>query len=78
MIATLKRQQFKGSKTDITELRTSKCLGIDLYDIEEGQGSDGRHDPFSLHLPKELNRPIDLGKGTRNLNHLLCIPKLPF
>ena len=25
---------------------------------------------------KESNRPIDMGKGTRNLNHLIYIPKI--
>ncbi len=61
-----------------------------MHDDEEGQSLDeyegeGEGEnvgyiflPFVAPPPpqKELIRPTDMGKGTRSLNHLVCIPKI--
>lgn len=84
----LKRQQFEDDESDETASRVEKSQRLDERDDEEGQGLDkyegeGEGDryvslPFITPLPpqKKSNRPSDLGKGTRSLNHLLCIQKI--
>lgn len=59
-----------------------------MYDNEEGksldkfESEDKREDigyvPFFFVIPpqKESNRLIDMGKGIKSLNHLVCIPKI--
>ncbi len=52
-------------------------LSLDEY---EGKGGDVGYVPlpFIASPPprKESNRPTDMGKATRRLNHLVCIPKI--
>ncbi len=86
--AMLKCQRFEDSRSDKTEPRGSKHQRLDLRDDEEGEGLDEFEDegegkdieyilfPFVALPRKESNRPTDIGKGTRSLNHLVCIPKI--
>lgn len=88
MPAVLKRQQFKDNGSDKRESRGLKCQQLDAHDNEERKGLDvfeGKCEgedigyipfPFFAPLQKESNRPIDIGKGTRSPNHLVCIPKI--
>ena len=88
MPAVLKRQQFKDGGSDEMDPRGSKCQRLDLRDNEEEEGldkfeSEGKEKnigyvPLSfIALPqKESNRLTDMGKGTRSLNHLVCILKI--
>ncbi len=84
----LKCQRFKDSGSDKTELRGSKCQQLDLHDNEEEEGLDKFKDegegenigyvslPFIAPPQKESNYLIDIGKGIRSLNHLVCISKI--
>ena len=84
----LKRQQFKDSGSDKMEPRDSKYQQLDLRDDKEEESLDkfeiegernGIGYVFFLFVTppqKKLNRPIDMGKGTKSLNHLVCIPKI--
>ena len=86
----LKRQRFKDSGSDKTEPKSSKRQRLDTHDNEErkildkfegeGEGKNTRYVPFPFvanPLPqKESNHSTDLCKGTRSLNHLVCIPKI--
>ncbi len=84
----LKRQQFKDSKSEETEPRISKRQQVGVQDTEEGlsldeyegEGKDVEYVPLPFVAPpplqKESNHPIDMGEGTRNLNHLVWIPKI--
>ncbi len=84
----LKRQQFEDSGSNKTEPKSSKRQQLDSHDDEEGEGLDKfesegegkdiRYVPLPFVAPpqKESNRPTDMGKGTRSLNHLVCIPKI--
>ena len=87
--ALLKRQQFKKSGSDETKSKKSKCQRLDEYDNEEGNSLDADEGeiesaryvlpPFVsllLLLQKMSNRPSNLGKKIRNLNHLVCISKI--
>ena len=80
----LKRQEFEDSENDATEPKTSKCPRVDRHNSEEGQSSEkyqdkgGRYVPLCPYPQKESNRPTDLSKGTKSINHLICIPKLPY
>ncbi len=83
-----KRQQFEDSKSEETEPRISKRQRVNVYDDKEGlsldeyegEGEDIGYIPLLfVALPpprKKSNRPIDMGEGTRSLNHLVCIPKI--
>ena len=46
-------------------------------DLEEYEVKDSRYIPCSFCSQDKSNRSKDLGKGIRNLNHLVYIPKLP-
>lgn len=65
------------------EPKVSKYLFIDMHDNKEGQDlekyqdKDSRYVFLLLYPQNESNGPTDLGEGTRSLNHLLCISKLP-
>ncbi len=53
---------------------------LDKYE-SEGEGEDVGYVPFPFVTPppppqKKSNRPTDMGKGTKSLNHLVCIPKI--
>lgn len=53
-------------------------LGLDKYEGEsEGEKRDVRYIffPFVALFPpqKESNRPTNIGKGIKSLNHLICI-----
>ncbi len=86
--AVLKRQQFKDSGSEETEPRGSKRQRLDVCEDEEGEGLDefegeGEKEnigyiplPFVAPSQKESNRPTDMGKGAKSLNHLVCIPKI--
>ncbi len=86
--AVLKCQRFEDSKSKEIEPRVSKRQHVGVHDNEErlsldeyeGEGEDVRYVPLPFVAPpsprKESNRPIDIGKGTRSLNHLVCIPKI--
>ncbi len=86
--AVLKRQRFEDSESDKTKPRGLKRQRLDMREDEEGEGVDkfegeGEREnigyvPFLFIAPpqKESNRPIDMGKGIRSLNHLVCIPKM--
>lgn len=45
--------------------------------LDEYQDNGDRYILLLLPLEKESNRPTNLGKETKSLNHLICIPKLP-
>ncbi len=82
-----KRQRFEDSESDKTESRGLKHERLDLHDDEKGEGldefeSEGKEKdigyvplPFVAPPRKKSNRLTDIGKGTRSLNHLVCIPK---
>ena len=85
----LKRLQFNNSKGDKTAQRVEKCRRLDERDNKEGYSLDkykgviesARYvlSPFIALPPlsqKESNRPSDLGKRTKSLNHLVCISKI--
>ncbi len=87
----LEREQFENSVSKKTKPRVSKCQCMGMHDDEKGQsldkydgkgeGKDIRYVPFPfiapLSLPqKESNRPTDISKGIRSLNHLVYIPKI--
>ncbi len=86
--AVLKHQRFEDSGRYVTEPRGSKCQRLDVRNDEEGEGlnefegegerEDIRYVPLPLVAPlqKESNRPTDMSKGTRSLNHLVCISKI--
>ncbi len=89
--AVLKRQRFKDSESEERKPRVSKCQRLGVHDDEEGQsldkyegedeGEDVGYVLLSFVAPppppqKESNRLTDMGKGTRSLNHLVCIPKI--
>ena len=87
--ALLKRQRFKEGGSDETEPKGSKRQRLDECDDEEGNSLDEDEDemegaryvpPPFVPLPslpqKVSNCPSDLGKGTRSLNHLVCLPKI--
>ena len=82
--AALKRQQFEDSESDAIEPRASKRPRVDAHNnkkwqgLDEYQGKGGRYIPLPPLPQKESNRPINLAEGTRSLNHLVCIPKLPY
>ena len=77
----LKRQQFKDSRNDKIELKGSKYQQLDLHDNKEEESlnefeNEGEIEsigyvllPFVALSQKESNRPIDMGKGIRSLNH---------
>lgn len=79
----LKCQQFEDSESDAMEPRASKPPSVDAHDNKKGedlkkyQSKTGRYVPLLFCLQKESNRPTDLGKVIRSLNHLVYIPKLP-
>ena len=88
-LAVLKYQRFDDSETDKTEPKRSKRQRFDKSDNKEGNNLDkdegeiegARYiSPPFVFLPlfpqKVSNVPSDLGKGTRSLNHLVCIPKI--
>ncbi len=78
----LQRHRFEDSGSDVTEPRGSKRQRLDGRDNEEGEdldefeSEDEREDigyvllPFVAPPQKESNRPTDMGKGIRSLNHL--------
>lgn len=85
----LKYQQFENGKSDIIKPKISKRQHINKHDNEERNGLDEYEDeikyiryvppPFIALSPlsqKESNRPLDLGKETKSLNHLVYIPKI--
>lgn len=84
----LKRQQFKDNRGDKTKSRRSKFQHLDENENAEKNGLDKNESeiedaryilPLFIPLPlpwKMLNRPLDLCKGTKSLNHLLYIPKI--
>ena len=87
--ALLKRQRFEESGSDETEPKGLKRQRLDERDDEEGNSLDedegeiegARYvSPPFVPLPslprKVSNRPSDLGKGTKSLNHLVCILKI--
>lgn len=89
MLALLKHQQFKKSGSDEIKPKRSKRQRLDErndkernnLDEDKGEIEDTRYilPPFISFSPlpqKVSNRPSDLGKGTRSLNHLICIPKI--
>ena len=89
MLAVLKCQQFKKSGSDKTELKGSKRQRLDKRDDEKENSLDKDDDKikstryippsfvlFSPLFRKVLNCSSDLGKGTRSLNYLICIPKI--
>ena len=89
MSTVLKRQWFKDSGIDKTELKGSKYQYLDKRDDElknsldedEGKIEDIRYisSPFVslLFLPQNVsNRLSDLAKETMSLNYLVCIPKI--
>ena len=87
--ALLKRQRFEESGSDEMEPKGSKRQRLDERDNEEGNSLNedqgeiegARYIPSSF-VPLPLlfrnvsNRPSDLGKGIRSLNHLVYIPKI--
>ena len=88
-LAVLKCQQFEESGIDETEPKGSKCQHLDNCDNKkrnslnknEGEIESARYvSPPFVPLPplpqKVSNRPSDLGKGTKSLNHLVCISKI--
>ena len=86
--AMLKCQQFKNSRSDKIEPRSSKCQQLDLRDNEEEESldkfeceSEEKSIEYVLLLfvaspQKESNYPTDMGEGTKSLNHLVYIPKI--
>ena len=89
MLAVLKRQQFKNSGNDETELKRSKHQCLNKRDNEERNSLDKDKSEiegaryvlfafvFLLFLPQKVsNRLSDLDKGTKSLNHLVCISKI--
>ena len=88
MPVVLKRQRFEDSRNNKMEPKSSKYQRLDLHDNKEEEGLDkfkGEDERenikyvfflFVAHPQKESNRPTDIGKGTKNLNHLVCIPKI--
>ena len=84
----LKRQQFKDSGCDKIKPRGSKCQQLYIHDNKEGKGLDKFEDEgkrkdiryilllFVAPFQKESNYLIDMGKRTKSLNYLICIPKI--
>lgn len=84
----LKRQQFEDGGSDKIEPRDSKYQRWDVRNDEEGESLDefegeGEEDdigyvslPFVTLPWKKSNRLTDMGEGTKNLNHLVCISKI--
>lgn len=87
----LKYQQFKDSKNDEIESSISKRRQLNMHDNEkrqslnmyEGEGKgEGKRDILFFFIgllffsQKELNCPINLGKRTKSLNHLVYILKI--
>ena len=70
--------------------RGSKCQWLDLHDNEkeedldefegDGEGKSIGYVPLAFIAPpqKELNRPTDMGEGTKSLNDFLCISKIGY
>lgn len=86
-----KRQQFKESKIEEKEPKVSKRKCLDVYDnkkkksLDKYEGkSEGKDRGYVLFLfvaplsplQEESNRSTNIIKGTKNLNHLVCIPKI--
>lgn len=85
-----KRQQFENNKNEEAELRVSKHQRVDIYDDKKGQSLDrykgegeGKDVEYILFLfvtlsplQKKSNCPIDMGKRTKSLNHLVYMPKI--
>ena len=88
MPAMLKRQRFEDSKIDKIESKSSKHQQLDLRNNEEEEGLDKFEDEgeekgiryisllFVTPSRKESNRPTNISKETKSLNHLVCIPKI--
>ena len=88
MLAMLQRQRFENNRSDETEPRVWKRQRLDERDNEEKNGLDEDEgeiegakyvsSPFiPLLLPQKMsNRPSNLGKGTKSLNHLIYVPKI--
>ncbi len=88
MVMVLKRQRFEDSKSEETEPKVPKHQRMGMHNDKERLSLDKYKDerknvkyvplPFVAPSPprKESNRPTDMGKQTKNLNHLVCIPKI--
>lgn len=86
MTIIFKRQQLEMSKSEETGPRVSKCQQMGMYDDESlskyKSGEEADIGYISLFfvgfLPsqQESNRLIDMAMRTKNLNHLIYIPKI--
>lgn len=84
----VKHQQLKDDESNEIESRVSKhYYSIDMCDNEEWQVLDGFQGENNVYVSllfiaphlsprKDLNQPIDLTQGSKNLNQLICIPKI--
>lgn len=87
MPTMLKQSQSEYIKSNVTESRALKCLYVDKLNNIKRKNSykywseDGRYIFLLFCLQKESNRLIDLidlGKKSRSLTYIICIPKMSY